>query len=81
MPVISAPERVVGIAATRAPADRGDRLRGIDHPAAAEGDEPLGAAAVEQRRGGVGNLAGLDLEDLRRRLGEAGSAAAARARW
>ena len=39
MPVISAPESVVGIAATSAPRDRGDRLGGVDHPSAAEGDE------------------------------------------
>ena len=39
MPVISAPDIVVGIAATRAPRHRGDRLRGVDRAAAAEGDE------------------------------------------
>ena len=37
--VISAPESVVGIAATSAAANRGDRLGGVDHPPAAERDQ------------------------------------------
>ena len=39
MRVISAPERVVGSAATRPPRDGGDRLRDVDHPPAAERDQ------------------------------------------
>ena len=41
-PVIGAPESVVGMAATSAPRDRRDRLRRVDHAAAAEGDQPVG---------------------------------------
>ena len=72
MPVISAPDIVVGIAATRGAADRGDRLGGVDHPAAAEGDEALGALGrVEDRRGGVGDAARRDQVDRAGRLRQA----------
>ena len=63
MPVISAPESVVGIAATRGPADRGDRLRGVDDTAAAEGDDLRRLHAVEQGGGGLRNLARRDRVD------------------
>ena len=49
IPVISAPDSVVGIAATRGPAHRGDRLRGVDRAAAAEGDEVPGLCTAPSR--------------------------------
>ena len=36
--------------------DRGDRLRGVDHPAAAEGDQAVAPDRVEQRRRRLGHL-------------------------
>ena len=54
--VIGAPESVVGIAATAAAGDRGDRLRRVDHAPAAEGDKPLGADLVDDRRGSSGTF-------------------------
>ena len=39
MAVISAPESVVGMRADPSAAHRRDRLRGVDHPAAAQRDQ------------------------------------------
>ena len=55
--VISAPESVVGIAATSAAAHGGDRLRRVDHAAAAERDQAVDADALEDRRRDVGDRA------------------------
>ena len=41
-------------------ANRGDPLRRVDHPAAAEGDQPVRADVLEDRGGGLGNLRGAD---------------------
>ena len=71
IPVISAPDIVVGIATTPAPRDRGDRLRHVNHPAAAERHEwahshPLlacgGCECAHQRGCGGRDLPRRDLD-------------------
>ncbi len=77
MPVISAPESVVGIAATRAPLTAATAFAVSIDAAAAEGDECARSTRLEQRRGRLRHLAGADRVDRRGRrlqLRRAGSA-------
>ena len=57
----------MGIAATVVrPLGGGDRLGGVDDPAAAEGDEPAGADLRQKRRGDLVDASGGDIDDLGR---------------
>ncbi len=61
--MISAPESVVGIAATRAPAHRGHGLRDVDDTAPAQGDERASADVVDETGGELVHRAAVDLVD------------------
>ena len=70
--MIGAPESVVGIAATSAPRYRRHRLRRVDHPPAAEGDQTVGADVVDDRGGRLVDLLGRDQVDALGGLAELG---------
>ena len=55
--VISAPESVVGTAAQPKAVGAGDRLRRVDHPAAAERDQRPPADVAAHGRGSLGHRA------------------------